>query len=524
MLIAGVALGASAVLASIGLLLTASWLIVRAAQHPPVLYLEVAIVGVRFFGISRSVFRYAERLLTHDVALGDSIEQRVEVYRQLDRVAPAGLQGTTRRGDVVNRVVSDVSTLQDRLLRVRMPWWTGLIAAVAVVVVVGALDPRSGVVVAAGVTTSAIAVRQLVSRRSRRRRGEGAAVGGELAAEVSELVLAAPDLVAFNAQHIATSGSRSATSELADVEGRGAWAASTGSAVVLAVTGLTVAVLAAWSAGVHPVLIGVILLAPVGLAEPMDLWSDAERVRPSVDAATDRLAELARIPTPVEEPPTALDLPSGWGLVVTDLAVGWAGAPVARHIDFAVPEGGAVAISGPSGVGKSTLAYTLLRLLEPLAGSIELGGVDVRRMRSADTRSVIGYLGQDDVVFDTSIRENLRIANPRATDEQLTTALAQAGLADFVAALPAGVDTLVGERGGRLSGGERQRLCLARLLLGSHRILVVDEPTEHLDGPTAATLMDDLIALMPGRSLIVISHASEVLDRFATRIELTSPS
>lgn len=509
----GIALGVAAQLAAIGLLLAAAWLIVRAAQHPPVLYLMVAIVAVRAFGIARAVLRYVERLLTHDVALSDATRTRVAVYQQLDRVAPLGLAGH-RRGDVVSRVVTDVDRLQDRLLRLRMPWWTGLAAALVVIAVIVGIDLRSGAVVAVAVTTSAVAIRLAVPRlAARRAAGASSVAQGELAAEVSHLVLAGADLVAYGSGAQARETAHRAIATLASAQRRGAGAAGLASALVLAVTGMAVAGLAAWSAGLPVVVVGVVLLAPIALAEPVDAWGDAERRRPEVDAAAQRIGALARIAAPVREPESPLSLPDRWDLCLSGLAVGW-DSTVADGLDLDLPEGSAVAVTGPSGTGKSTLALTLLRLVEPRSGTIRLGGVPVTELAGDEVRRRIGYLGQDDVVFDTTIRENLRIAAPDAGDEELLHVLDRAGLGAFVRALPDGLDTTVGERGGRLSGGERQRLCLARLLLADHRIVIVDEPTEHLDRLTADALMDDILGLVPFRTVMVITHAPEVLNRF----------
>ncbi|MET0468969.1 MAG: ATP-binding cassette domain-containing protein, partial [Aeromicrobium sp.] len=198
-------------------------------------------------------------------------------------------------------------------------------------------------------------------------------------------------------------------------------------------------------------------------------------------------------------------------------------APVTAPISFKLAEGATIAVTGPSGVGKSTLAHALLRLLPTWHGAVSLGGVPTTELAAADVRSRIGYLGQDDAVFDTSIRENLRIADPGADDDRLRAALDAAGLLTSVDAMPQGLDTPVGEHGGRLSGGERQRLCLARLLLADHRVLVLDEPTEHLDAPTAAALMDDVLALAGpgGRSLVVITHSPTVLARFGEVVRLS---
>ncbi|MET0820494.1 MAG: ATP-binding cassette domain-containing protein, partial [Aeromicrobium sp.] len=240
--------------------------------------------------------------------------------------------------------------------------------------------------------------------------------------------------------------------------------------------------------------------------------ADAEALRPGIEDAERRLAELADAPDAVVEPATPSDLPGSFELVADGLAIGW-DTTLVPGIDLTVPQGGVVAITGPSGGGKSTLALTLARLVEPRGGDLRLGGTEVSTLAASDVRSVIGYLAQDEMVFDTTIRENLRLAAPAADDADLSAALERAGLADFVRSLPDGLDTAVGERGGQLSGGERQRLCLARLVLAGHRVLVLDEPTEHLDEGAADALLDDVLALAPGRSLVIVTHSPRVLAR-----------
>jgi len=516
-------MGALAQLSAIGLLLAAAWLIVRAAQHPPVLYLMVAIVSVRAFGIARAVLRYVERLLTHDVALRDATEDRVAVYRELDRIAPLGLVGH-RRGDVVSRVVDDVRRRQDRLLRIRLPWWIGLLAATVVVGAVGWIDPLSGLTLAVAVTVAATAIRSTVARIAARQEGRRtASARGELAAEASQIVLAGPDLVAYGAGRRQLRAATGAAEELAAAQRRGAGAVGLASAFTLASVGLAVAAMAASSAGLPVVVVGVTMLAPIALAEPIEAWGDAERHRPDVAAADARISAIASTPSPVIEPERPATPSERWDLVARGLAVGW-GESLLHRIDLDLPQGSLLSVTGPSGSGKSTLAMTLIRLLEPHAGAVWLGGVDLTRMRAVDVRRRIGYLGQDEIVFDTTIRENLRIAAPDASDAEMLGAVDAAGLGRFVRGLPDGLDTGVGERGGELSGGERQRLCLARLLLGEHRVLIVDEPTEHLDGPTAEALMDDLIGLAPDRSVLVITHAPEVLARFDRVVRLGAPT
>lgn len=519
----GVVLGVLAQLSSVGLLLAAAWLIVRAAQHPPVLYLMVAIVSVRFFGISRSVFRYGERLLTHDVAFADAVDQRVRTYRDLNRIAPTGLTGW-RRGDLISRVVDDVASTQDRLLRVRMNWWAGAAATATVALVLGFLVPSAGVVLAVSAVMLGVVIRVVVPTLIRQSGANASDGRGDLAAEISATALSAIELVALDATSAARTKAHEATAEIARSERRESWFAGLGAALVLVTIGAAIVAIAGITRWADPVLIGVLLLAPMALAEAWDGWVEAERFRPQVEAAEARLAALAHEEAPVTEPNNPAEVPAGWLLEVEGLVCGW-DEPLIEPCSFVVQAGATLGISAPSGTGKSTLAWTLLRLIEPQAGRIELGGVDVSRLRTSDLRTRVGYVGQDEVVFDTSIKENLRIGDPQADDAALWRALERVRLAEFVRGLPEGLDTRVGEGGGQLSGGERQRLCVARLLLSGHRIWILDEPTEHLDAPTANALMADVLALTheddePVRSIIVISHIDSVLAATEQHIAL----
>ena len=506
-------------IAATGLLLASAWLIVRAAEQPPVLYLMVAIVSVRFFGLSRAALRYVERLLTHDAAFARVTEARIAVYRDLERAAPVGMPGQ-RRGDLVSRVVSDVDAVQDRMLRLRGPWIVALAASAVTIGLVVVLDLVSGLVLAIATVVSMLLVRAVVPWSVRRSGERSARWRGELAADVSPRACW-PRPISWRTERRVSCGTRRTAAS-------SVWPGPS-------------AVRLSWpvwvrrscwspreppspssprsSGGLDPVLVGVVVLAPLALLEPLTALSEAEALRPGIEDAERRLSELGRASAAITDPPAPAPLPGSFDLDVTDLAIGW-DTTLASRISFCLPPGEVVAVAGPSGVGKSTMALTLARLVEPRAGVIRLGGTDVRELAASDTRSVIGYLAQDEIVFDTTIRENLRIADPDATDAEMFTALRTAGMADFMASLPDGLDTTVGERGGRLSGGERQRLCLARLVLGGHRILVLDEPTEHLDQQTAETLLEDILALAPARSVVVISHAPWVLERLGRTVDL----
>lgn len=524
-LVAGWTMGVAAQLSVIGLLLTSAWLISRAAEHPPVLYLMVAIVSVRAFGLGRAVLRYGERLLTHDAAFAMLTRERVAAYVALDRAAPVGM-AHARRGDVVNRVVADIDALQDRQLRVRLPMTINLCAEICVVALVSWFDLQTGLLLAAVVAALQLGIPLLIAHQGGVQERSVAGLHGQMSAQLAEAVTAAPDLVAYDAAGYVHSRLGDTDRRLVDAQLKAAWLNGLGSALVLIGVGLAVALSALTASaavvagGLRPTLLAVLVLAPVALLEPLDTIPVIEQQRQRIRSSVDRIRALASLQSPVVEPANPEPLRSDGTLIVRNLSVGWPGHIAASGIDFTVRAGEVIALGGTSGSGKSTLAMTLLGLIEPRSGTITLGGVDLKYCAGTDIRQRIGLLQQDGHIFSTSIRENLRIARPNATDDALWKALERAGLRDFVRSLPAGLDTEVGENGSRISGGERQRLSLARLLLAEHQILVLDEPTEHLDRATAEALLDDVLALSPARSIIVITHARWVRDRIGRSVTL----
>lgn len=518
-------LAIAAQLSAVGLLLTSAWLISRAAEHPPVLYLLVAIVAVRAFGVGRAALRYAERLVTHDAAFRMVTEERISVYAALTAAAPAGLP-EERRGDIVSRVVSDIDALQDRQLRVRLPFAANLAAEVAVIALVAAIQLRAGLILGGVVALLQLGLPLLAARQGGVEQRSVARLRGQLAAELAESLEAAPDVIAYGATGLVKDEVHDTNRALARAQRRAAWSAGLGSSLVLLGVGTAVCLIA-WSAAravdagqLKPVLLAVLVLAPIALLEPLDTITGIEQQRQRVRSSFERLRDLRELRSPVTEPATPTTLAAGFGLSVRDLRIGWDGRALAAPVSFELPEGAVLAVNGPSGSGKSTLAATLLKLLAPVSGTVLLAGVDLADLAGQDVRHRIGLLQQDGHIFATTIRENLRIAKPDATDAEFAQALSLAGLGAFVRGLPAGLDTELGDHGNRMSGGERQRLNLARLLLAGHLILILDEPTEHLDRPTAERLLEDVLALAPARSILINTHAPWVLERIGTAVAI----
>ncbi|HET6634826.1 MAG TPA: thiol reductant ABC exporter subunit CydD, partial [Streptomyces sp.] len=464
-------LGALAVASAVGLMATSGWLISRASQQPPVLYLMVAVTATRAFGIGRAAFRYAERLVSHDAVLRLLAEVRTRVYRRLERLAPAGL-GRTTRGDLLSRLVDDVDALQDRYLRWLLPAATAATVSVAAVALTAAVLPAAGAVLAAGLTAAGVGVPALAAALSRRTERRLAPTRGVLATRVVDLLTGTGELTVAGALPARLDAVRAADRALRSLASRSATVTALTAALSALVTGLTVAG-AAW-VGVRAVADGrldgvwlaVVVLTPLAAFEAVTGLPPAVQYRERTARAAERVEEILTAPEPVREPETPAAVPPGDVHVrLRDLTARYPGAqgrPALDGVDLDLPPGRRIAVVGRSGAGKTTLAQVLLRFLDPSAGTYTLGGTPATALDGDDVRRVVGLCAQDAHVFDSTLRENLRLARPAASDADLHAVLRAARLADWVAGLPDGLDTFVGEHGATLSGGQRQRLALAR--------------------------------------------------------------
>ena len=495
--VASIALAALASGASVALMGVSAWLLSRAAEHPPVLYLEVAAVGVRFFGISRGVLRYTERLVGHDLALRVQSALRLETYQ---RLADTTLLGT-RRGDLLTRVIADVEAVQDLIIRVLIPFASAALVMTATSAMLAVFSPGSAAVLLASALLAGLVVPWLAQRASRRADAAAVPARGRLASAVHELARTAPDLVAYGAEEEHLGRFLAIDEELRALEERSAWirGLATGAQVVAA----GVAVVAALAIGgaqvaagmLPPVMLAVLVLTPLALHEVMNILTQAAQTYTRARVALARVFEvLHAAPVGRGDLDPTLAVAATPGISVADAAIGWPGEPpLVTDFSLSVAPGERVALVGPSGVGKTTLAATLLGLIPSSAGDVEVAGR-------------IGYLAQDAHIFATSIAENVKIGNRDATDAQVGAALARAGLD-----LDPG--RIVGELGATLSGGEARRVALARLLVGDYQVLILDEPSEHLDAATAEALLDDIWATVGDRPLLVITHDPDVRRR-----------
>ncbi|WP_327409408.1 thiol reductant ABC exporter subunit CydD [Streptomyces sp. NBC_01281] len=513
-------LGSLALGSAVGLMATSGWLISRASEHPPVLYLMVAVTATRAFGIGRAVFRYAERLVSHDAVLRMLADTRVAVYRRLERLAPAGLR-TTRRGDLLSRLVADVDALQDYWLRWLLPAGAAVMVSAVSVGFTAWLLPEAAAALAVGLLAAGAGVPLVTGAVARRAERRLAPARGALATQVADLLTGTAELTVAGALPARTAETRRADGVLTRISSRAATATALGDGLTALVCGLTVAATAlvgaqAVAAGrLDGVLMAVVVLTPLAAFEAVMGLPLAVQYRQRVHKSAERVYEVLDAPDPVREPERPRQAPaSPFPLRLEGVRARHAGQhrDALAGLDLTLDEGRRVAVVGTSGAGKTTLAQVLLRFLDAEAGTYTLGGVDAYGMDGDSVRRLVGLCAQDAHLFDSTVRENLLLARKDATEAGLRDALGRARLIDWVDGLPDGLDTLIGEHGARLSGGQRQRLALARALLADFPVLVLDEPAEHLDLATADALTADLLAATEGRTTLLITHRLAGLD------------
>jgi ATP-binding cassette, subfamily C, bacterial CydCD len=520
-------LGAGSAAAGIGLIATSAWLISRASQRPPESAIALAVAAVQLFALSRGLLRYGERLVGHDAALRVLAGVRVDSYERLERLAPAGVTAY-RRGDLLARFVGDVDSLQDLLLRVVGPFAVALVVGVGTVALVTAMLPLAGLILLVALLVAGVAVPWLTGALARRGEVRQAPARGELSAAVVDLLEGAPELAVNGALDDQLAKIEAADAELTQIARAGARTAGVGQGLAtlccgLAMWGALVAGVAAVAAGrMDGVLLAGLALIPLVCFELVGGLPAATQSLQRVRRAAARVQEVLDAPAPVTEPAQPMPLvPAPHHIAACDVSARYPGAPRAalRGADLDLRPGHRVALVGPSGAGKTTLANVLVRFLEH-RGDVALDGTEIAALDGDDCRTVVGLVAQDAHIFDTTLEENLRLARRDATAEQVADALRRARLDDWVATLPDGLNTPVGAHGAKLSGGQRRRLAIARALLRDFPVLILDEPAEHLDRPTADAILADVLDATRGRTALLITHRTDALGDLDDVLEL----
>jgi ATP-binding cassette subfamily C protein CydCD len=515
--IAAIALGALSAASGVALTATAGWLITRASTQPPVLTLMVAIVGVRAFGLARPVLRFAERLLSHEQALGRLAERRAAVYAALVPLVPArlgdgGPAQDRRRGDLLTSLVDDVDALVDQRVRVRLPLWTAAIVSAGALLVAGLFAPAAALVVALPMAVMLL-VAAPIALRAARLEQEYVAARAHLGELVETTLTDARQLVAWQRDAAAIAEVVAASTDLATLARRAALAPALARCLVVAATGAAVALMPGTTAGLPPATAALLVLLPLALHEILAPVIDAVVALARCAAATSRVDALIGQEPAVADPAHPLRWPAAYPAVEAR-EVG-AGVPVS----FTLAPGERIGVVGPSGSGKSTIAAQLIRFLDP-PGEVRFDGVAARDLALDDVRGHVALVDDDPYLFATSVVENVRLARPGATDDQVAAALRVAGLGTWVEGV--GLHTLIGAGHRDVSGGERARLGLARAVLGEQPVVVLDEPTAHLDAATAESVTRDVLDALAGRSIVWITHQDVGLGAMDRLVELRS--
>ena len=496
-------LGALALGSSVGLMAVSAWLISRAWEQPPILFLQVAVVSVRAFGIGRGVFRYAERLVSHQAAFRSLVDLRVALYERLIPLAPAGLPAF-KRGDLLRRMVDDVETMSDLSLRVMLPIFSAILVGTGSVILTAWLLPASGVILAVCLLLGGIAVPALIIWSSGRGQAAQAPLQAELSSEVLTALQSGPELMVLGADDAYGRRIEDVDARLAAAMRKTAVGSALSTALGILVQGaavigmILVAVPAVRAGDLWGVNLAVVVLLPLAAYESVAVLAPSALAAIRVRTAAGRLVEILDAQPPVSEP-VAPETADGAAVAARGLNASYPTGPVAvEDVDFHLPVGHRIGLVGESGSGKSTVLNVLAGFLE-YSGDVRLGHRQLSALAGDDIRSLVLWTPQIPHVFDADVAANLRMAKPDATDEQLLDALAAVGL-------PMELHRPVGQHGATLSGGERQRLGLARAVLADHPVLLLDEPTEHLDPPTAQAVLATIAEVSEGRSLVVVTH------------------
>jgi ATP-binding cassette subfamily C protein CydC len=466
--------------------------------------------GIRAAALIRTAGRYAERLANHEATFRLLADLRRWLFGKaipLDTEQVSRLTG----GDLLTRLTADIDALDNLYLRVVAPSLVAVVTAVAILVPLGWIDPLIALVTVALMLVSGILVPALAARLGAGAGSELVSIGARLRTRAVDGIQGLADLRAFGAEGRQLDAIATDTHNLIVRQRRMSSVTGLSSALSMMAAGGAV-----WVAlflvvgyvdkdrldGPMAALVVFVVMAVFEATAPLPLaYQFLGRTR----AAARRLLEIADMQPRIRDPEHPASPPAQFDLRFEGVTFGY-GRTVLDNVQLDLPAGRTAVLLGPSGSGKSTLAQLALRLIDPAAGRVTLGGVDLRDLRQEDLHSRIAYVSQNTHLFAADIRDNLLIARPDATNDELWEALEVVDLADFVESLPDGILTWVGENGVLLSGGQARRLALARALLKNAPVMILDEPTEGLDAATEATVLRALRPRLAGRTVLLITH------------------
>ncbi len=523
-----VTLGFLTVASGIGLMGTSAYLISAAALQPSIAELQVAIVGVRFFGISRGIFRYLERLITHKTTFRLLTRIRSWFFEHLEPLSPACL-GQKRAGDLLSRIVANMHSLEDFYVRGIAPPLAAILVALFSGIFLSGFHPGLTLTLWFWLILAGVLVPFWAYRLARGSGSKMVAARSALHNLLVDGIQGLPDLLVFDRapaylQWIRTLGDRLHDQQYRLARSSALVAAGMYLLAHLGMLSLLIGgILVVRSGQIDGVHLAVIALVALASFEAVNPLPQAAQVLDESLVAAGRLFDILEARPEVEAPRQPVPCSAGGDLKVRNLSFHYPEHSRTRTpsrsearkgqipfqlkgLSFDLPQGKRTAIVGPSGSGKTTLINLLLRYWDFHQGEITLGGSDIRWCHPEDIRSRFAVVSQRPHLFNATIRENLLVAKANATQTEMEVATRQAGIHDFIQALPQGYQTVIGEEGKRLSGGERQRLAIARALLKDAAIVMMDEPTANLDTVNRRIVTDLVTRQLVGRSLILMTH------------------
>ena len=514
-------LGLLTIGSGLGLMTLSAYLISVAALHPPFAAIAVAILGVRIFGVLRGILRYLERIVSHETTFRLLSQLRVWFYRAFEPLVPARLSTLPKQdstdytsGDVLSRLVADIDTLQEFYIRVIAPPMVALLVVGIMWFVLRAFNILFARTLLIFSLLAGVAVPLLTYLLSRKLGQRIIAIRSALHMGLVDSIQGAADLLAYNQEQEQIQKMGKLNRRLVRLQVGMACIGGLREALGIALvdgcswTMLFIAIPLVRSGQLSGVYLAVLVLAAIGSFESIAPLASAAQHLGSSFKAGQRLFEVIDTPPVIQEPEQDSPVPSDYGLDIQHLSFRYTehNPDVLNDISFSIPQGHCIAIVGPSGAGKSTLANLILRLWGYEQGTIQLGGRDLRAYHQEDIHRLIGVVEQQTHLFNATIRDNLLIGRPDASQIEIEEAARQACLHEVIEALPQGYDTLIGEQGLKLSGGERQRLAIARAMLKNAPILIFDEATANLDTRTEHEVIRAIHCVMQGRTTLIITH------------------
>ena len=502
---------------NVGLLTVSAWLLASAALQPGLTYLSLAIVGVRFFGVSRAVCRYFERYTSHRMAFQGLYGLRVWFYAHLEPLAPAILK-RFGAGDMLGRIMGDIEVLQFFYLRTLIPPVAAIALTVLVAYGVSTIDSTLVTPIVLSSLVLGLVLPLVVYAHNKQSLTEIGPQQGEYKSLLSDTMDSLEDVISYGNEDLVYHRIQHMMHIVDTNKGVIERGMNLGNTLFLGGVQITVVIVAILAANAltgawASVMVAVAAIGTQAWFEALQPMIAAVHHGAESKVATSRLMALANEPMPVVDPKAPKPFNANRDITFTDVSFGYnQDRCIYEHLRLGIKQGQSVAIVGASGSGKTTL-FNMLERLYDYGGSIHVGDVELKDISIDTWRNALGTITQDTYIFHASFEDNIRLARPDASATDLERAIDRASLRSVVDSLPVGLNTIVGSGGHGLSGGERQRVALARLFLRNPQIVLLDEPLEGLDQVTRKALHRDLMEYVKDKTCLYITHQLEGLEQ-----------